>query len=217
MTHRDKLDFYAVVWAFFALIYLMFLSSAVGEQMEDVIYLKNGSVIRGIIVEQYPDKHIKIQTREGNLFVYETHQIDRIMKEPRSVRIGGRSRKSPGVALALSLGGGLIVDGVGQFYNGDLGKGFSYVAWSLISQALIVAGTEDNQSYGYDRDDDDFLTTVGAVSRIGCYISAAIDAYKSAMRKNIEVDHGIGIPSYPRFNLGVGSRGSIFVVYRQMF
>ena len=48
----------------------------------DVVHLKNGSVIRGIIIEQSPDQSLKIQTSDGNLFVYTMEEIARITKEP---------------------------------------------------------------------------------------------------------------------------------------
>lgn len=55
------------------------------RQMQDVVYLKNGSVIRGMIVEQIPNKTIKIETKDGNLFVYSFDEIQKITKEsPRS-------------------------------------------------------------------------------------------------------------------------------------
>ncbi len=216
MKSLSRLGFCIVSWLLTTLIYLS--ATAVCQQMEDVVYLKNGSIIRGLIVEHVPDAHIKIQTREGNLLVYGIGEIDRIMKELKSKRIGS---KSPGLALGLSLGGGILVDGVGQFYNGEIGKGFGYVAWSLTSQILLFAGTEDNEAYGFDIDDDDFLTLVGLVSRIACYTTAAVDAYRSAKRKNEEIGYGRlsggGNRSYPRLNLGFGRRGTMFVRYWQSF
>ena len=216
MNSPSKIGYCIVACLLLTLIYLS--STAVCQQMEDVIYLKDGSIIRGLIIEQIPGKHIKIQTREGNLFVYEIWQIDRIMKESRPKRVGS---KNPGLALGLSLGGGLLVDGVGQFYNGDIGKGFGFAAWSLLSQFMILGAIEDNETYGFDIDDDDSLAFVGLVSRLGCYITAAIDAYKSAKRKNEEIGYGrflgSGIQSYPRLNLGLGRRGTVFVMYRHSF
>ncbi len=39
------------------------------QQMIDVVYLKNGSIIRGVIVEQVPNKSLTIKTADGNVFV----------------------------------------------------------------------------------------------------------------------------------------------------
>lgn len=45
---------------------------------EDVVYLKDGSVIHGTITEEVPGKKIKIETKDGNVFVYRMGQIDKI-------------------------------------------------------------------------------------------------------------------------------------------
>jgi hypothetical protein len=47
----------------------------------DVVYLKNGSVIKGTIVETVPEKSIKIETVDGNLFVYNLSDIEKLTKE----------------------------------------------------------------------------------------------------------------------------------------
>jgi sRNA-binding regulator protein Hfq len=48
---------------------------------EDVVYLKNGSVVRGVIIEQIPNISLKVQTREGNIFVYKMDEVEKISKE----------------------------------------------------------------------------------------------------------------------------------------
>ena len=54
--------------------------TAKAQEIQDVVYLKNGSIIRGIIVELYPDSLIKIETRDGNLFVFTMEEIYKISK-----------------------------------------------------------------------------------------------------------------------------------------
>jgi len=48
---------------------------------EDVVCLKNSSIIKGIIIEQIPNVSLKIQTREGNIFVYKMDEVEKITKE----------------------------------------------------------------------------------------------------------------------------------------
>jgi len=48
---------------------------------EDVVYLKNGSIIHGIIIEQVPNQSVKIQTRDGNVFFYKIDEIEKMTKE----------------------------------------------------------------------------------------------------------------------------------------
>lgn len=53
------------------------------DQLEDVVYLKNGGITRGMIMEQIPNVSLKIQTRDGNLFVYKMDEVIKIIKEPK--------------------------------------------------------------------------------------------------------------------------------------
>lgn len=62
---------------------VVFLSLPVFAQSgkQDCLYLKNGSIIRGEIIEQIPNKTIKIQTKDGNLFVYNYEDVEKITRE----------------------------------------------------------------------------------------------------------------------------------------
>lgn len=61
---------------------------------QDVVYLKNGSVIRGIIIEQVPNKSIKIETSERNIFVFQMDEIEKITKEPVAKKSNLHSKNS---------------------------------------------------------------------------------------------------------------------------
>lgn len=47
----------------------------------DVVYLKNGSIIRGMIIEQTPNVSLKIQTKDGSVFVYKMEEVEKMTKE----------------------------------------------------------------------------------------------------------------------------------------
>jgi|GEM_PF-3145502 hypothetical protein len=51
------------------------------QQYEDVVYLKNGSIIHGIILEQIPGESIKIKTGDNNLFVFKMDEIEKMTRE----------------------------------------------------------------------------------------------------------------------------------------
>ena len=55
------------------------LSGAQGYQ--DVVYLKNGSVIRGLIMEQVPNQSLKIVTPDGSTFFCTFDDVEKITKE----------------------------------------------------------------------------------------------------------------------------------------
>jgi len=61
--------------------FLAILSINAQGNYEDVVYLKNGSIIHGVIIEQVPNQSIKIQTRDNNVFVYKMDEIEKIAKE----------------------------------------------------------------------------------------------------------------------------------------
>ena len=53
------------------------------DSYEDVVYLKNGSVFRGMIVEQVPGKSITIESADKEDFTFTYEEIEKIRKELR--------------------------------------------------------------------------------------------------------------------------------------
>jgi hypothetical protein len=51
------------------------------EFSEDVVYLKNGSIIRGTILEQKPGEYIKIATHDRNIWVFKMEEVEKITRE----------------------------------------------------------------------------------------------------------------------------------------
>ncbi|MEE1302668.1 MAG: hypothetical protein UHD64_07800 [Bacteroidales bacterium] len=51
------------------------------SEMRDVVYLKNGSVVKGTIVEQVIGESLRIDTPDGSIFVYKMDEIEKIEKE----------------------------------------------------------------------------------------------------------------------------------------
>lgn len=61
---------------------LLFTSTAFSQSnYEDVVYLKNGTIMRGTIIEQIPNKSIKIETADRNVFVFTMIEIEKFTKE----------------------------------------------------------------------------------------------------------------------------------------
>ncbi len=65
------------------LLFIVIYSTVVFAQQEykDVVYLKNGSIIRGLIVEQKLNEFLKIKIVDGSVFVYKMEEVDKIAKE----------------------------------------------------------------------------------------------------------------------------------------
>ena len=60
---------------------MAFITSATAQTMQEVVYLKNGSIIKGIVIEQIPGASLKIQTYDGSIFVYPMSEVEKITKE----------------------------------------------------------------------------------------------------------------------------------------
>lgn len=53
----------------------------VNFQYVEAVHLKNGSIIRGVIIEQSPNQNLKIRTGDGNVLAYTADEIEKITRE----------------------------------------------------------------------------------------------------------------------------------------
>lgn len=58
-----------------------FSIQCIAQSYTEVVYLKNGSIIRGIVIEQVPNKSLKIKTADGSIFAYAMDEVEKITKE----------------------------------------------------------------------------------------------------------------------------------------
>ena len=128
---------------FIVLTCLMFFaatSSAVAQKpMEDVVYLKNGGVVRGTIIESIPDELLKLKTRDGNALVY---TMDEVAKTAKEAIPEIRKQKNPWAAFWWSF---LVpLPGAGQFYNEQNKKGWGLLSSGLVGLVLMSSAFEDN-------------------------------------------------------------------------
>ena len=72
------------------------------HQVEDVVYLKNGEIVRGTIVEQILGESLEIQTQDGSVFVYSMDEITKIVKKPATVAKEARANIEIGTLFGLS-------------------------------------------------------------------------------------------------------------------
>lgn len=110
------------------------------QNMKDVVYLKNGGVIKGTIMEQVPGQSLKIQTSDGSVFVYNMSEVEKIGKEQASTQNTNYNSshyttnyKNPTTAWALSF----LIPGGGQFYNGQSGKGVAFLGGYVVSFSVF--------------------------------------------------------------------------------
>ena len=62
-----------------ALTLIVTCALIVGAQ--DVVYLKNGSVVYGSVIETIPNETVKIQAEDGLVYVYQLADVDRIVHD----------------------------------------------------------------------------------------------------------------------------------------
>jgi hypothetical protein len=197
-----------------ALFFIVALSAATAErlpaqQLEDVVYLKDGSIIHGTIVEQRPGESILIRTRDGNQFRYTMAQIEKMTKEPvagaAAPATGGAPqgrvirRKDPAVAFLLSF----LLTGLGQGYNGQWGKTAAMWGGVVVSYA-VAAG-------GFDAcwDDDECGQYIGGLVGIGAVVLWSwIDAPLSASAINLRMSQRTSLEIGPRIQVGMEQSSS---------
>ena len=78
------------------LVFAAMTSLACGQNVNEV-HLKNGSIIKGTILEMDPANNVKIQTSDGSIFIYAMSEVDAIKQSAsgpvRNNYAGGSVRK----------------------------------------------------------------------------------------------------------------------------
>jgi len=138
---------------FVAIIALCVSSAFSQTSMQEVVYLKNGSIIKGIVIEQVPNEYVKVQTRDGSIFVYNANEVEKITKEPiskTSYYNEGYERKG---FIGLSIGPSFPI---GDYSELPIGLNLSLIDFGyLFHKNFGVAGkwfgtahAEDGISFG---------------------------------------------------------------------
>ncbi len=129
---------------------LLFCAGAVCVQVcaaQDVVekvYLKDGSVIAGAIVEQVPNKSIRVKTDQGTDLVIPIEDIERIVREPIVLR-DLRDVAYPELGISLGTPAGFNVSA--GYWFGPLGiraGGMAYGAQLSGIQGNVGVKLSDN-------------------------------------------------------------------------
>jgi hypothetical protein len=99
--------FHSIIAAFM-LVCICSSTISAQDDREDVVYLKNGNIYRGIIVEQVPGQTMKVETIGGNVFTVNISDITKITKEKKV----GADNRGP-----VNIGG---PEYQGHMYRGDI-------------------------------------------------------------------------------------------------
>lgn len=174
------------------LVFIVITTTAFGQTAKrDVLYLKNGSIIKGTIVEQTPPTQLKIQTADGSLFVFKYDEILKIEREDAAAdAINNFQKPAPpniseygghfGLGFNL-LGGGLA--GVPVRYN---------IFRKLAVEASINIVPDIYSVFVYDgsgiqtntKDKGIYKTSPAFIGGIDWFGSESFDQYKNKIVKN---------------------------------
>ncbi len=111
---------------------------------EDVVYLKDGSVVQGIIIEHNIGESLKIQTQGGSVAILKAADVLNRTKLPVMIY----KEKNPSLAFAFSC----LVPGGGQAYNGQgYHAGLHWVV-TIVCVALVIDGYRMKKEYENMRD-----------------------------------------------------------------
>ena len=78
----ERTNFYVMKKALLVLFLIIgSITVSIAQNVQEVVYLKNGSVVRGSVIEQVPNVSLKIQTADGSVFAYQMSEVDKITKE----------------------------------------------------------------------------------------------------------------------------------------
>jgi hypothetical protein len=171
------------------LLFVTGLSLMAQEQMEDVVYLKNGSIIRGEILELNTVESVKIQLYGGSVFVFSMDEVEKITKEPSFMKKKQKkiTIKEKGffntteTGINLSTGNGNN-NGWGGYYSGSAGFSFHNIS-GIYFNHWFAAGV----GIGIDNFGNDY-----PISPV--YLRLEGNLLKSSITPFYFIDGGIGIP-----------------------
>ena len=208
------------IFSFLCLFFICCSLSA--QQIQETIYLRNGSVIKGNIVEQTPNGSVKIQIADGSLLVYQMSEVERITKERKqSSKKEGRHRGldfsvDAGYHIATKGGGGSISAEIG------IGKRFNKNFYWGIGTGAFIPTSDGDPSIPLTSDFKVYFPlkstslTLGGIIRAGYVFNTSgdITVGSGKYQTTVEVLNNIMIQIMPTleiplskrvdFNLGVG-------------
>ena len=174
----------------FIVCFFVFATASYAQQIPvDVVYLKDGSIVQGIIIEQIPDDTLKIRIQGGSVFVFKMEDVLKINRTLKSVQTHGYQigRKEPVVGCLLSF----LVPGAGQLYNEDFGGAGLYFGCFIISSTVFFSSLEEDVFGWYIPDNNRTTAALGLVGMLTASICSMTDAAITAQDINKQLENRI--------------------------
>lgn len=114
--------------------YLIFLiaflfQAASAQEFVDVVHLKNGSEIRGFIIEQIPGEKLRIRIQGGSELVYKMSEVRKITREKVEKPPEDEQEFKSYPELGITLGSPALVQPEFSYWFGQSGLRFSGFYW----------------------------------------------------------------------------------------
>lgn len=97
--------------------------SASAQQSQEVVYLKNGSVIHGSVLETIPGVSIKVRNSVGDIMVYPMEDVEKITKEAAAPVSSSSPASGSYAQLAPSSRSGCLTRAYRGFVDGGIYAG----------------------------------------------------------------------------------------------
>lgn len=81
-------------------------TQAIPAAQPDTVYLKDGSIIHGLVIEEVPGESLKIRTRSGNIFTYQMADVAKITHRRTQVNADDDASQDTNSAPAAPNNGG---------------------------------------------------------------------------------------------------------------
>lgn len=126
------------------------------QSLQEVVYLKNGSIIRGTIIEQEPNESLKVQTADGSVFVFKMDEISKITKETPVKSVANSSYEEDESPKSYGWGqapryrgffGDSYILGVGDY---DSDREFLYTSHGCQINPFLYVGAGVGVNYWFD-------------------------------------------------------------------
>lgn len=137
----------------FLLGFFILTTGAFAQATRDVIQLKNGSLLKGQIIEQSPPDNLKLQTADGSVFVYRYDEIEKITREEVKILKTENKTEPPDFneyggtfGLGIAIGGGGIVGAPLRF---NFSRKFAFEAGVFIRPMYIEKEYIKYDYYGH--------------------------------------------------------------------
>lgn len=211
------------------LITLMMLTiyiASFSQSSKETVYLKNGSVITGTIIEEIPDSTIKIKTNDNNIFIFKINEIKRITKEEIITKNKHENNEPKGyIGLLFGLAKPTIYDwesedigtpSLGLYVNIKLG----YLFTKNIGFSLAYINTNNNFHYESNINNNYSTNTLtsnslipGIILRFKLKEKLYLDLNPSLGYSSIKMDGSYTSNEESKslsYNIGVGLRYQMF-------